>query len=83
MAGKNRPAQIIKLLFALLAAITPAFLMAMILAALSDLVGITVGTQDPVGPPQAANFLVTLRVVYQMVDVQHRALFPGSLLAKV
>jgi hypothetical protein len=30
MAGKNRPAQIIKLLFALLAAITPAFLMAMI-----------------------------------------------------
>jgi hypothetical protein len=69
MTGKDRPGQIIELLFARLAAIASAFLMAMIPASLGDLVGITVGAADPIRPTQTANFLVTLRIINQMVDV--------------
>jgi hypothetical protein len=69
MARKQRPGQIIKLLSALPTAIASAFLMAMIPATLGDLVGITVRTPDPIRPPQPTNFLVTFRIVNQMVEV--------------
>jgi hypothetical protein len=69
MAGKNRPGQIIELPSALPAAIASAFLMAVIPASVGDLVGLTVRAPDPEGPTQMANFLVTLRIINQVVDV--------------
>jgi hypothetical protein len=69
MAGKNRPGQIIELPSTLLAAIAPALLMAMIPAAVSDLVGLTVRAPNPVSPTQTANFFVTLCVINQVVEV--------------
>jgi ribosomal protein L1 len=69
MTRKDRPAQIIELLFALLAAIASAFLMTMIPASLGDLIGITVRAPNPIRPTQTANFLVTLRITDQVVDV--------------
>ena len=68
MAGKNRPGQIVELPSTLLAAIASAFLMAMIPAALGNFVGLTVRASDFVGPTQTANFLVTLRVINQVVE---------------
>jgi hypothetical protein len=69
MASKNRPGQIIELPSALPTAIPPAFLMAMIPASLGDLVGLTVRAPDPIRPTQTTNFLVTFRIIHQMVDV--------------
>jgi hypothetical protein len=69
MTGKNRPRQIIELLSTLLAAIPSAVLMAMIPASLGDPVGLTVRAPDLIGPTQTANFFVTLRVIYQVVEV--------------
>jgi hypothetical protein len=60
MAGKNRPGQIIKRPFSLLAAITSTFLMAVVPVSLGELVGLTVRAPDPEGPTQTANFLATL-----------------------
>ena len=71
-AGKNRPRQIIELLSTRLAAIPSAFLMAVIPASLGDLVGLTVRAAHPTGPAPPANFLVTLRIINQVVDVGHR-----------
>ena len=69
MAGENRPSQIIKLPPTLRAAIAPAVLMAVIATSLGELVGLTVRAPDPVGPAPAANFLVTLRVIHQGMEV--------------
>jgi hypothetical protein len=69
MAGKNRLAQIIELPSALPAAIALAFLMAMIPTSFGDLVGLTVRASHPIRPTQTANFLVTLRIIDQMVDM--------------
>jgi hypothetical protein len=43
--------------------------MAMIPASLGDLVGLTVRAPDPIRPTQTTNFLVTFRIIHQMVDV--------------
>jgi hypothetical protein len=69
MASKNRPGQIIELPSTLFTAIASAFLMAMIPAALGDLVGLTVRAPDLVRPAQTANFLVALRSINQMMNV--------------
>jgi len=69
MAGENRPGQIVELPSTVLAAIPSAVLMAMIPTSLGDLVGLTVRAPDPVRPTQMANFLVTLRLINQVVEV--------------
>ena len=69
MASKNRRSQIIELLATLFAAITSAGLMTVIPASLGDLVGLTVRASNPIGPTPMANFLVTLLIINQMVDV--------------
>jgi hypothetical protein len=68
-ASKNCPRQIIELPSTLFATIPPACLMAVIPTSLGNLIGLTVRAQHPIRPAQPANFLITLRIINQMVDV--------------
>jgi hypothetical protein len=69
MSGKDRVSQIIKALVTVVTLIALTGRFRVIKAALDDVLRLTRGTPDAIGPAQLANGLITLHVIDEMLDV--------------
>jgi hypothetical protein len=69
MSSKDRVSQIIKALVTVVTLIALTGRFRVIKAALDDVLRLTRGTPDAIGPAQLANGLITLHVIDEMLDV--------------